>query len=351
MTTPQAKTKRVRPSSSSPPTVNKKNKDNPTQVCPVCESTIVDDDELNEGEDAIFCEGECQIWLHRKCVGLTKNAFTLISSSKEPYLCPYCSNNHYKKEVNELKELVKSLTDRLSTLEQQSCSADSASITDSALNQASDQPSSNQLNQSNPPAKPTAHQSGTLVAKKHPTNLPDNPVDRKFNLVIYGIKENPKGTQRRARTKLDIEACVQVLKQADDDISVQSVRDCIRLGKFNPSGTRPRPLLVKLTRIFDVDTVLYNRSNISDGIMVKPDMNHDERLRESLLLKERWSLITSGIDKRHIKIRGTKLFVKDQLHGEITDSVFVPKQQTNEVNSPNNNAAMELGERPPSHSN
>ena len=145
MTTPQVKTKRVRPSSSSPPTVNKKNKDNPTQVCPVCESTIVDDHELNEGEDAIFCEGECQIWLHRKCVGLTKNAFTLISSSKEPYLCPYCSNNHYKKEINELKELVKSLTDRLSTLEQQSCSADSASITDSALNQASDQPSSNQL--------------------------------------------------------------------------------------------------------------------------------------------------------------------------------------------------------------
>ena len=34
--------------------------------------------ELNEGEDAIFCEGECQIWLHRKCVGLIKNTFTLI---------------------------------------------------------------------------------------------------------------------------------------------------------------------------------------------------------------------------------------------------------------------------------
>ena len=80
-------------------------------------------------------------------------------------------------------------------------------------------------------------------------------------------------------------------------------------------------------------------------------MNHDERHRESLLLTEHWSLITSGIDKRHIKIRGTKLFVKDQLYGEITGSVFVPKHQTNEANSPNNNAAMELGDRPPSHSN
>ena len=62
--------------------MNKKNKDNPTQVCPICESkfNIVDDDESNEGEDAIFCEGECQIWLHRKCVGLMKNAFTLIGN-------------------------------------------------------------------------------------------------------------------------------------------------------------------------------------------------------------------------------------------------------------------------------
>ena len=48
-----------------------------------------------------------------------------------------------------------------------------------------------------------------------------------------------------------------------------------------------------------------------------------------LKLKERLSLITSGIDKRHIKFRGTKLFVKDQLHDEITDSIFVPKHQTN----------------------
>ena len=205
-------------------------------MCPICESTIVDDDESNEGEDAIFCEGECQIWLHRKCVGLTKNSFTLIGSTKEPYLCPYCSDNHYKKEVNELKELVKSLNDRLSTLEQQISSADSG--TDFASNQASDQPSSNQLNQSSLPAKPIPHQSATLVAKKHPANLPDNAVDQKFNLVIYGIKENPKGTQRRAHTKLDIEACVQLLKQADDNISVQSIRDCIRLGKFNSSGTR-----------------------------------------------------------------------------------------------------------------
>lgn len=88
---PQVKSKRVRPSNNTPPTVSKKSKDNSTQVLcvlAICESAIIDDDESNEGEDAIFCKGECQIWLHRKCVGLTKNAFTLLNKSKEPYLCP-----------------------------------------------------------------------------------------------------------------------------------------------------------------------------------------------------------------------------------------------------------------------
>ena len=125
MATPQGKTKRVRPTSSTPPTSTKKNKDNSTQVCPICELSIVDDGESNEGEDAIFCEGECQIWLHRKCIGLTKKAFTLIGNSKEPYLCPYCNNIHYRKEINDLKELVKSLTNSLSSLENQISQTDS----------------------------------------------------------------------------------------------------------------------------------------------------------------------------------------------------------------------------------
>ena len=56
MVTLQDKIKCVRPASNTPRTVTKKNKDSPIQVCPVCESTIVDNDKLSKGEDAIFCE-------------------------------------------------------------------------------------------------------------------------------------------------------------------------------------------------------------------------------------------------------------------------------------------------------
>ena len=36
----------------------------------------------------------------------------------------------------------------------------------------------------------------------------------------------------------------------------------------------------------------------------------------------------SRVDKKHIKICGTKLFVKDHLHGKITDSDFVTNSET-----------------------
>ena len=121
--------------------------------------------------------------MHRKCVGLTRNAFTLI---EEPYLCPYCCSNYYKKEINNLKELVKSLSNRLSCLEKSS-PADASSGTDSATNEVNNL-LTNQHSQSGLPTKSAPHQPATLLTNKPPTSLPVNSVDRKFNLVIYGVK-------------------------------------------------------------------------------------------------------------------------------------------------------------------
>jgi len=122
--------------------------------------------------------------------------------------------------------------------------------------------------------------------------------DRKFNVVVYDIKENPSGTPRSARTKSDIDCCVHILKEANNDITEHSIRDSLWLGKFNSTRAKPRPSLVKLSCAFDINTILYNRSKIPEGIQVKPDMNKEEKLRKQLLLKERWSLISSGTDKK-----------------------------------------------------
>ena len=56
----------------------------------------------------------------------------------------------------------------------------------------------------------------------------------------------------------------------------------------------------------------------------------------------------SGVDKSTSKSVELNFFVKDYLHGEITDSVFVTKNETAVyiLTPSNNNSAMELGDRP-----
>ena len=62
--------KRGRPLDSSPLNkTEKKHKDTEAETyCTICQEVIL---EGEEGQDAAFCEGQCQSWIHRKCSGLT----------------------------------------------------------------------------------------------------------------------------------------------------------------------------------------------------------------------------------------------------------------------------------------
>ena len=52
----------------------------------------------------------------------------------------------------------------------------------------------------------------------------------------------------------------------------------------------------------DVSSILSKRSDLPDGITVEPDMSIQEQLTERLLMKERWTLIQSGVNKRILKL-------------------------------------------------
>ena len=58
--------------------------------CSVCEDEILESINTQDGQDAVFCEGSCQGWMHKGCAGLTKAAFTRVSSSKDPFTCLHC---------------------------------------------------------------------------------------------------------------------------------------------------------------------------------------------------------------------------------------------------------------------
>ena len=136
--------------------------------------------------------------------------------------------------------------------------------------------------------------------------------DKKPNVVLYGVEECPPRTSKADRFESDLASVVSVLSTIDSNIQPQSIKDCYRLGKFSLQETCPRPILVRMIRISDVSKILSKKRLLSRPYSIKPDMSREQRLVESVLLKERWHLIQSGIARNSIKIRNTRLFVKNK---------------------------------------
>ena len=117
-----------------------------------------------------------------------KKAYSSLGKSKEPYFCPYCSNNSYKKEINELKESVQALTNKLSSLDKQTGPVEFVPSSESASDVASNQPSTNHPSQSNPTV----------------SRISSFPNARKFIVVLSGLAECPKGTKKFNREWSDL---------------------------------------------------------------------------------------------------------------------------------------------------
>ena len=80
-------------------------------TCAVCEQKIVD------GKDqAIFCEGVCQRWLHRYCAGVSLPYFEAMSSSPEPFYCVGCLQVSYNAEMASLREIISSMRTEITEL-------------------------------------------------------------------------------------------------------------------------------------------------------------------------------------------------------------------------------------------
>ena len=144
--------------------------------------------------------------------------------------------------------------------------------------------------------------------------------EKKYNIVVYGIKESVKGSYRSSRCKHDFQAISDVIRNVDNSVPETSVRDCTRLGKYHEA--KSRPILVKLTHTSDVQSILANRAKLANmpGISIKPDMTQKQRKTEKILLYER-----NGTDKKIIKLQGNCLYVQGQKHGSVTNFVYKAK--------------------------
>ena len=192
MSQPRRKSKRKLQGSSPPKSKAKEGKTSEVD-CLICEEPILEADDHCVGEEAVFCEGQCQGWLHRKCAGVTRPAFERLGEPDAVYLCTYCMLVNQNKEIsklsniiNELNSSVTCLTETIKALQSSVTSHSSSTDTDSTTQPG---PSDNKGN------KVADHAQG----------------DRKFNVVVYGVKECDKGTPRHERLKHDVERITQLI--------------------------------------------------------------------------------------------------------------------------------------------
>ena len=209
--------KRIRPGDS-PQNLSqpKKTKKKGGCTCPICLEVIQDASKSKKGHDAIYCEGQCNSWLHRGCAGLPKSVFTSLQNSPDPFYCPHCQLSSHATTILDLKATIASLNETVAALQTSIKSLESTptpiSIPDG----------SSSINVQTQPTAPTTISNKPAI----PANNYD---DRKYNIVMYGIKESPPKTSKPDRLENDLQSIPNEFAKVDLPIQACSVRDCFHL--------------------------------------------------------------------------------------------------------------------------
>ena len=77
---------------------------------------------------------------------------------------------------------------------------------------------------------------------------------------------------------------------------------------------------MKFLRSTDVSNVLRNKSKLSPPVYIKPDLTPEEKAKESMLLKERRSLIEQGVNRKQIKLLNNSILVSGKPHCQVEKS-------------------------------
>ena len=292
-----------------------KNKSSKSFTCPICEESIND-----KSQASIFCSGVCQTWIHSGCGGLSPSALEGAKNSG-PFHCPSCRVHYQFQELSQLKQefadLSQMLLSRIASLE--------AKLTSVSEELSALRPLPHGSEGNSSPNDHSSDSTGISTSTAQPAHLPSSAKhsNRKLNLIFHNIPDSPSNTSFTERLKHDFDAVTAAI-----DSSVSSnVQDCVRLGRYRADGAarHPRPVLVKFTDTRSALSVLTQSPQArQSGVIVKRDLSKDDRQINSILLKERYRLVSEeSADRRSIKFRGSKLFVNGRFHGAVRSGVFV----------------------------
>ena len=242
------------------------------------------------------CEGQCRLSFHRYCAGVSVTHYKQFISTGRPFVCMVCNQQLQNERVSqlaaELEVLKAELTVTKEQLARERLPCENCSPASSYDLETEQQPegSTNAALQNNAEWSSVVKKTKTKpsIASKS-ASYPESaklvsPEERKFNVIIYGIKECRKGTPRHLRTSNDMEPVSEIIQGICPDIPSQAIRDSVRLDRY--SEGRNCPLLAKLNRSCDVLNILASRQKLvqseTPGVFIKPTSPHMKGLLKLL---------------------------------------------------------------------
>lgn len=107
---------------------------------------------------------------------------------------------------------------------------------------------------------------------------------RKYNLLIYGIPENPNEDCEKTILKFFVEN-LKLQSSSVENIIISNVHRVPRLNKEYKPGM-PNPIVVKFARMKDRNTVYFARVNLKDSKMsIRTDLPNDLKVKRGKLAR------------------------------------------------------------------
>ena len=75
------------------------------EQCGLCCKTVIDN-----CDEALLCEGNCNKWLHGYCTGVTVTQYEALQDSPLPFLCSVCSQFKQTATISEMQAKINLLT-------------------------------------------------------------------------------------------------------------------------------------------------------------------------------------------------------------------------------------------------
>ena len=139
--------------------------------------------------------------------------------------------------------------------------------------------------------------------------------ERENKIIVFGVSEKTSDTMITVLDRISHDK--KSVKELSRKTGIQTlnIEDIFRLGNFDSTQTRPRPLVVKLSNTWNCRIMMMSNAKLkADDIFIKQFLSKKEWEKEKQALEYRFKLAqTLNINRSDIKIRSARLFFRKKM--------------------------------------